>query len=332
MDGHGSDLIEPDGDVARIIDEIDALVMAEAGFSPRRLLLAGVDVTRVNKVQPLIFTIQVALATGLRGWGVEPAAVVGHSMGEVAAAVVAGALGLGDGVKVICRRSRVCVAQAEAGGGAMAAVELSAADVRDELAAIAGVDVAVFASPRSTVIAGAGGRVCGLVERWNAREVPARMLAVDFASHCALMAPLADELSALLGDLVPQRPTVAFYSTVRSDPRAVPAFDADYWADNMRRPVRALDATAALVEDGYRLFLEISPHPVARYPVTATLEHLAVNDPWVLPTLRREQARSPCSTARSPRCTARATRSIGRPLRRRRSPTSRPAPGAGSTT
>ncbi len=288
--GMGSDLIEQDRDVARIVDEIDALVMAEAGFSPRRLLLAGADVTRVDQVQPLIFTMQVALATALQARGVEPAAVVGHSMGEVAAAVVAGALDLADGVKVICRRSRVCVAQAEAGSGAMATVELSAADVRDELAAIADVDVAVYASPRSTVIGGAAGTVRALVERWNAREIAARMVAVDFASHCTLTVPLADELSALLDDLVPQRPTVPFYSTVRSDPRAVPTFDAAYWADNMRCPVRALDVTAALVEDGYRLFQEISPHPVARYSVTATLEQLGVDEPWVLPTLRREQA------------------------------------------
>jgi acyl transferase domain-containing protein/alpha-beta hydrolase superfamily lysophospholipase len=287
--GMGRDLIGRDDEACRVIDEIDALVMAEAGFSPRELLLSDVPVTRVDKVQPLIFAIQVALATALRSRGVQPAAVVGHSMGEVAAAVVAGALSLADGVKVMCRRSRVCVAQAEAQSGAMAAVELSAADVRDELEDFADVDVAVMASPRSTVIAGARSTVRGLVECWNANDVPARMLAVDIASHCSSMAPLADEVAALLDDIAPLQPAVPFYSTVLSDPRAVPAFDADYWADNMRCPVRALDATTALVEDGYRLFVEISPHPVAKYPVTATLEHLGVADPWVLPTLRRER-------------------------------------------
>ncbi len=294
--GHGSqwagmakDLVEQDAGVARVVDEIDALVFAEAGFSPRALLLSGAAVTRVDKVQPLIFTVQVALATALRARGVTPAAVVGLSVGEVAAAYVAGGLDLPDAVKVICRRSRVCVAQAEAGTGAMASVELSAVDVRDELDGIGDVDIAVFAAPRSTVISGATGSVRALVERWNAAGIPARMVAADFASHCALTGPPADELRALLDDIAPKRPTLPFYSTVLADPRAVPAFDAGYWADNMRRPVRAIAATTALFEDGYRLFLELSPHPVAKYPVTATLDHLGVADPCVMPVLRRGQ-------------------------------------------
>jgi acyl transferase domain-containing protein/pimeloyl-ACP methyl ester carboxylesterase len=287
--GMGKELIEQDPAVAGVVEQIDGLVMAEAGFSPRELLLAEAPVTRVDQVQPLIFTMQIALATALRARGVHPAAVVGHSMGEVAAAVVAGGLDLADGVKVICRRSRICVAQAEAGTGAMGTVELSAADVRDEIDGLADVDVAVFAAPRSTVIAGAASTVHALVETWNAGDVAARTVAIDFASHCALTVPLALELEGLLDDLAPKRPTLPFYSTVLTDARALPAFDAAYWAANMRRPVRALDVTRALAEDGYRLFQEIAPHPIAKYPVTVTLEHLGIADPWVRPTLRNGQ-------------------------------------------
>ena len=287
--GMGSDLIEHDPAVAGIVELIDGLVRAEAGFSPRELLLTATPVTRVDQVQPLIFTMQLALATALRARGVRPAAVVGHSMGEVAAAVVAGGLNLADGVKVICRRSRICVAQAEAGVGAMGTVELSAADVRAEIDGLPDVSVAVFAAPRSTVVGGAASTVRALVETWNARGVAARMVAVDFASHCALTVPLAVELEGLLDDLAPMRPSVPFYSTVLADARAVPAFDAAYWGANMRRPVRALDVTQALAEDGYRLFQEIAPHPVAKYPVTITLEHLGIADPWVRPTLRNGQ-------------------------------------------
>lgn len=286
--GMGRDLIEQDPAVADVVDEIDLLVMAEAGFSPRALLLRGAPIARVDKVQPLIFTMQVALATALQARGMQPAAVVGHSMGEVAAAVVADGLSLADGVKVICRRSRVCVPQARAGSGTMATVQLSAAEVHDEIDAIPEVDVAVFASPRSTVIGGATRSVQALVERWNARDIPARLVAIDFASHCTLTLPLAEELGAMLGDIEPQRPSVPFYSTVLANPRALPSFDAAYWAANMRCPVRALDVTTALVQDGYRRFVEVSPHPVATYPVTATLEHLGVADPCVLPTLRSE--------------------------------------------
>ena len=147
----------------------------------------------------------------------------------------------------------------------------------------------MFAAPRSTVIAGATGSVRALVERWSAAGIPARMVAADFASHCALTGPPADELRGLLDDIAPKRPTLPFYSTVLADPRSVPAFDAAYWADNMRCPVRAIAATTALFEDGHRLFVELSPHPVAKYPVTATLDDLGVVDPCVLPALRRGQ-------------------------------------------
>ncbi|MDQ1005523.1 acyl transferase domain-containing protein [Streptomyces sp. V4I23] len=288
--GMGRDLLDHDPVFADAIAEVDPLVVAESGFSPYEWLKSGIEATRVDQVQPLIFTMQVALARVLRARGVEPSAVVGHSMGEVAAAVVAGGLDLRDGVKVICRRSLQCVAQSEAGTGAMGVVELAAEQVRTEVESLSEVDVAMVAAPRLTVISGSSEHVLRLVTGWQARGIAARMVAVDFASHCTLTAPLARALGESLHDLRPLSPTVPFYTTVLPDPRTVPVFDAAYWTANMRDPVRAADATRALVADGYQIFQEISPHPVATQPLTETLEHLGVGDVTVvLPTLRAKQ-------------------------------------------
>jgi pimeloyl-ACP methyl ester carboxylesterase/acyl carrier protein len=209
-------------------------------------------------------------------------------MGEVAAAVVAGGLSLGDGVRVICRRSRLCVEHAEPGTGAMATVELGFEQVLSDIEGLP-VDVAMIAAPSSTVIGGRAAEVRRLVDAWTARGVRARPIAVDFASHCALTALAAKELEAALPDLHPLRQELPFYTTVLPDPRSTPTWDASYWAANLRNPVRAMAAAAALAEDGFRLFQEISPHPVALNPFVATLESLGVQDACVLPTFRAGQ-------------------------------------------
>ncbi|MEY9997410.1 acyl transferase domain-containing protein [Streptomyces sp. V4I8] len=285
--GMGRKLLEKEPVFAEIVAKLDPLIVAESGFSPLCLIRSGAEISRVDQVQPMIFLMQVGIARVLRSYGVEPAAVVGHSMGEVAAAVVAGALSLEDGVRVSCRRSLLCVPDAEAGIGAMAAVELDHGRVGEEIAGIPDVDISVLAAPQSTVIGGKAETVRRLVKAWDARGIPARMIAVDFASHCQLTRPLADALANRLRDLKPRRPEIPFYTTVLDDPRTEPTFDAVYWADNMRRPVRSLSTTRALAEDGYRIYQEISPHPVAVHPITRSLS--TVPDVAVLSTLRAGQ-------------------------------------------
>ena len=159
--------------------------------------------TGIDRVQPTLFAMQVALAATMKSYGVRPGAVIGHSLGEVAAAVVAGALSLEDGVRVICRRSRLM--SRIAGAGAMASVELPAQQVRSELAArgVNDVVVAVVASPQSTVIGGATETVRELVAAWEQRDVMAREVAVDVASHSPQVDPILDELADVLADLDP---------------------------------------------------------------------------------------------------------------------------------
>jgi len=165
-------------------------------------MTAPETVTGIDKVQPTIFAMQVGLASTMeKSYGVRPGAVVGHSLGEAAAAVVAGALSLEDGARVICRRSKLMLRIS--GSGAMASVELPAKQVNSELMArgIDDVAVSVVASPESTVVGGATEPVRDLVARWEQRDVMAREVAVDVASHSPQVDPILDELCEVLAEI-----------------------------------------------------------------------------------------------------------------------------------
>ncbi|MGA6159143.1 SDR family NAD(P)-dependent oxidoreductase [Stenotrophomonas sp. NPDC087984] len=287
--GMGRRLLESEPAFAEALAEADALIAAESGFSVLDIVRSGAPVTGCDRVQPVLFALQTALAATWRAHGVRPAGVIGHSMGEVAAAVVAGALSLADGAKVICRRSALLTRVA--GNGAMATVGLGADEVQAELdtgGAAAAVTVAVMAAPGSTVVAGDTAHVQRLVADWQARSVPAALIAVDVASHSPQVDGLLADLRTALADLTPRRPDVPFYTTVLDDPHTPPAFDADYWCANLRHPVRFSAAIAAAAADRHLVYVEISPHPVITHPVQRGLAGL-VEDPVVLPTLRRDE-------------------------------------------
>ena len=218
-----------------------------------------------------------------------PGAVIGHSLGEAAAAVVAGALSLEDGVRVICRRSRLM--SRIAGAGAMASVELPAQQVLSELMArgVNDVVVAVVASPQSTVIGGATETVRDLVAAWEQRDVMAREIAVDVASHSPQVDPILDELTEALAELNPMTPEVPFYSATLFDPREQPVCDARYWVDNLRHTVRFAAAVQAALEDGYRVFAELAPHPLLTHALEQTARSLDM-PLAALAGMRREQA------------------------------------------
>lgn len=284
----GAGLLANEPAFAARIAEIEPLIAREAGFSVTEAMSAPETVTGIDRVQPVLFAMQVALATAMRSFGVHPSAVVGHSLGEVSAAVVAGALPLEDGVRVICRRSRLCLRVA--GGGAMASIELPAQRVRDELAArdVEDVAVSVIASPQSTVIGGKTQAVRDLVAAWELRGVMAREVAVDVASHSPHVDPILADLADILAELTPTTPAVRSYTTTLDDPRAQPAWDAEYWADNLRQPVRFAAAVQAALDDGHRVFAELSPHPLLTRAVeqTANAADIVVQ---ALPALRRGQ-------------------------------------------
>ncbi|OSC39379.1 sulfolipid-1 biosynthesis phthioceranic/hydroxyphthioceranic acid synthase [Mycobacterium decipiens] len=284
----GTDLLANEPVFAATVAEIEPLVAAESGFSVTEAMTAPQVVTGIDRVQPTLFTMQVALAATMKSYGVAPGAVIGHSLGESAAAVVAGALSLADGVRVICRRSKLMTRIA--GSGAMASVELPAQQVLSELMARGVNDavVAVVASPQSTVIGGATQTVRDLVAAWEERDVMAREVAVDVASHSPQVDPILDELAELLAEISPLESKIPYYSATLFDPREEPYCDAYYWVDNLRHTVRFAAAVQAALEDGYRVFTELSPHPLLTHAIDQTARSLDMSAA-ALAGMRREQ-------------------------------------------
>ncbi|MGH3524181.1 MAG: acyltransferase domain-containing protein, partial [Mycobacterium sp.] len=285
----GADLLATEPVFAATVAQAEPLIARESGFSVTNAMSAPQIVTGIDRIQPTLFTMQVALAAAMKAYGVRPGAVIGHSLGEAAAAVVAGALSLEDGLRVICRRSRLM--SRIAGGGATALVELPAQQVLSELTArgISDVVVAVVSSPQSTVIAGAAQTVRDLVAAWEQHNVLAREIPTDVAFHSPQVDPIVDELTDVLADLRPTTPEVPYYSATLFDPREQPVCDARYWANNMRRMVRFATAVQAALEDGYRVFAELAPHPLLTHALEQTARSREI-PLAALAGMRREQA------------------------------------------
>ncbi|TWJ29010.1 type I polyketide synthase [Micromonospora sagamiensis] len=242
----------------------------------------GIDV-----VQPVLFAVEVGLAALWRSWGVEPAAVVGHSMGEVAAAYVAGALSLSDAARVICERSGLL--RRVSGRGAMAVVELAAAEVEAVVAPFGGaVVVAALNGPVTTVVAGSSEAVDAVVASLSGRGVFARRVQVDVASHSPQVDELRDELVARLVGLSPRVASVPLYSTVRGAVLGGGELDAGYWWENLREPVRFAPVVDRLLGDGLTCFLEVSPHPVLGTGVEQSCRRRG-GDAVVLASTRRDE-------------------------------------------
>ncbi|MFD5922410.1 SDR family NAD(P)-dependent oxidoreductase [Kitasatospora sp. NPDC058201] len=268
------------------IEEMEGLVLREAGFSLREMIDRPEQLVGLSRIQPTLFAVHVALARLWRSWGIEPVAVIGQSLGEVAAVVVAGGLSLPDGVRLICRRSSLLAAVS---GGAMASVMLGADDVRAAIdeAGASGVALGVLTSPGSTVVSGDSAEIAALTARWEAAGVVVRRIDVDVASHSPQVDPVLDELRTALADLPPARPALTFYSTVAHDPREPGLLDAAYWVRNQRETVRFHTAVSAALADGHRLFIECTAHPLAVRPVLDTARHDGVHDAVALGSLQQ---------------------------------------------
>ncbi|MCX5127240.1 type I polyketide synthase [Streptomyces sp. NBC_00347] len=271
-DGMGAELLSREPAFAAVIDALEGVVREESGHDLRTLITRdGLAGSGMDQVQPAVYALQVGLAAVFRERGVLPAAVIGHSMGEIAAAVVSGALTPEDGARIVCRRS-LLMERRLAGTGATALVELDAAEARRRLTGRPGISVAVHSSPRACVVAGLPDAVEAFVAECRAEGLLARLVpGVRIGAHSPLVDPLLGELTAALGDIEPGTPRVAYYSCTSEDPRERPALDAGYWAANLRRPVRLTEAVRAAAEDGLRVFMEVSPHPVVAQSVLETV-------------------------------------------------------------
>ncbi|MFF1545766.1 acyltransferase domain-containing protein [Streptomyces sp. NPDC058291] len=278
--GMGRRLLAEEPVFAAAVEKLDVALAPHCGLSLYDLLASGADLDRVEVAQPVLFGTQLALTELWRAQGVEPAAVIGHSVGEVAAAVCAGALEASDAARVVAVRSRLLGGLR---GGAMAVVDLD----DDELGALAaqfpGVQVAVHSAPGQQVVTGEEEAVARLVRTLRERGRAARALRVAGAGHSPQVDPLLPELTAALADVRGGRARVPVYSTVLDDPRGEGRFDAAHWAANLRRPVRLDRAVAAAAADGHTAFVEISPHPVLTGAIAG-----AAPGALVLGTLRRD--------------------------------------------
>lgn len=282
--GMGAELLRDEPEFAAVIDAIDPVFGAELGFSARAAL-AGGEHGGTDQVQALTFAMQVGLAAVLRSRGAAPAAVIGHSVGEVAACVIAGVFDLADGARVACYRARGF--RSVQGKGAMALVGLSFDEAERRLAGQTQVVAAISASPESTVISGIADEVRAVAAEWSAAGIVTREVNTDVAFHSPAMDDLTTELARLTGALSPHAPTIPLYSTAMADPRSAAPRGPDYWVANLRGRVRFTEAVTAAAEDGHRLFLEIAAHPVVSHSIVDTLAHNGIDDYAVLPLHRR---------------------------------------------
>jgi myxalamid-type polyketide synthase MxaB len=209
--------------------------------------------------QPALFAIEYALAELWRSWGIEPSAVLGHSVGEYVAACVAGVFSLEDGLKLIAERGRLMGALPA--GGEMVAIFADEAKVAEAVAPFADrVSIAAVNGPKNVVISGVGEAVQAIAQKLEADGIKSKRLTVSHAFHSPLMAPMLDEFERAAGQVTMKAPSISLISNVSAQPMAE-APDASYWRKHVRQAVRFSDSIETLRGQGYEVFVEIGPKP-----------------------------------------------------------------------
>ena len=287
--GMARELFQKDAVFREAFSACDRAIAAETGWSLIDRVVgdaAEAWLQQIDVIQPALFAMSVSLAAVWRAWGVEPAAVVGHSMGEVAAAHLAGILSMQDAARVICRRSRLMRSLPRT--GSMAAVELPLAEVEALLAGRTDISVGASNGPATTVISGETAAVEALLRELSAREVYCRLIKVDVASHSAQVDPILPRLREQLADLKPKRGAIPMLSTATGEWADGLRLDADYWAENLRRSVLFGPAVRALAASGHEIFVELSSHPILLPSIEASARQAAPAAVAVA-SLRREK-------------------------------------------
>jgi acyl transferase domain-containing protein/surfactin synthase thioesterase subunit len=245
---------------------------------------------RLDIVQPALFAVMVSLAKLWRQCGVEPAAVVGHSQGEIAAAHVAGALSLEDAALIVANRGK---AMAEiAGKGGMLSVSLALEQLTPYTEHLGErVSLAAINGPASLVLSGDPGALEEIQGACEVEGVRAQRIAVDYAAHSAQIEALKDELLEAFAPISPQSAEIALHSTVTGEQIDTEELGPEYWYRNLRETVLLEPALRSLLDMGRRAFVEIGPHPVLSFGVAETIE-AALADPSeaiLLSSLRRDE-------------------------------------------
>jgi acyl transferase domain-containing protein/NADPH:quinone reductase-like Zn-dependent oxidoreductase/NADP-dependent 3-hydroxy acid dehydrogenase YdfG/acyl carrier protein len=294
--GMGRELLAQSAAFRAAIAEVDGYFQPLSGWSLiERMALPEdqVDITLTEVAQPMLFAQQVALTRLLREAGIIPAAVFGHSVGEVAAAWASGALSLEAATTVIYQRS---AEQAKTrGAGKMAAVGISAAEAEALIAELAlPIELAAVNGPRAATVAGPEGALEQLAAVLTERGEFVRILALDYAFHTSAMDVIHAPLLAALAELAPGTATVPMISSVTGQTLAGRELGAQYWWDNIRQPVAFdLAVRTAITEHDLHAFIEIGPHPVLRDYVLQVAKAIDAKDVAAMATLRRPSAGKP---------------------------------------
>ncbi|MGO4649852.1 type I polyketide synthase, partial [Nocardia sp. 2YAB30] len=289
--GMGAELLASGGVFAESIAECEAALAPFVDWSLTEVLRGAdetVSLDREDVVQPVLFAVSVSLARLWQAGGVEPAAVVGHSQGEIAAAVVAGGLSLADGARVVAVRSRV-LTEVLSGSGGMAAVGLAADVVADRVAVFGDrLSIGAVNGPGQTVVSGESAALAEFVAGCAADGVWAKQVPIDYASHSVAVERIRDRLLAEWAPIRPTSGSVPFFSTVTAEFVDTAGLDAGYWYRGLRERVRFAEAIEALIGAGMNAFVEASPHPVVSTAIELTAESIGKADQVaVLGTLRR---------------------------------------------
>src|SRR5262252_2868433 len=287
--GMGRDALRTNPAFQAAIDSVDRLLWPDLGWSVRELLADGADakaMRRADVAQPLLFALQVGIVEALRELGVTAAAYLGHSVGEIAAAWGAGALSLAEAGRVVIARSRY--QQRTQGEGRMAALALAPDAARELLLDLdSQAEIAALNASHSVTISGPETEIERLQEESERRGLWFRPLDLDFAFHSRAMDPIRPDLLASLIGLCSRRPEKMLVSTVTGHVVEDDLLDAEHWWRNIRSPVRFADATARLINEGFRIFVEIGPMPILQSYLNDALR-TAQTEGRVLTSLSRQ--------------------------------------------
>ncbi len=291
----GQELLKHDRAFYTAVANLEEIIHQEAGFSPLAALEKG-DFSSSDQVQVLTYVMQIGIAASLLSKGASPKALIGHSVGEIAAAVVSSAITDLEGAIIVSRRAQLY--RRMMGKGAMILVHSAPEEIIKELGPRDDVAVAIYSSPSSCVVSGAVDSICLLREQWKGRGIKVLNVKTDIAFHSPVLKCLGQPLLKELADEIKPRPPITrLYSSAFEDPRATIMRDATYWVANMINPVRLTNAVKAATEDGYCVFLEISSHPIVAQSIEETLMDLETPNAIVLSTLRRDQSTRQALTA-----------------------------------
>ncbi len=288
--GMGRRLFETEPVFRDVIEQANRIAKEHAGLSLIDEIFAPEDKSRLTEtqiVQPAITAIQIALAALWRSWGIQPSMVVGHSIGEIAAACCAGVLTLEDAIHVAWHRGRVM--QRASGNGKMAAIGLPEDRLREFLPDDPNrICIAAFNSPKSTVISGVPDDMSAVCKRLESDGARVTFLRGDYAFHSPQMDICLSDIKENISGIHPNTNDIPIISTVTGTFADGSDFSSDYWLKNVREPVQFQKAIYCAIQSGVKTFLEIGPHPVLSLNILECFENRQ-DKPLVLPSLRRGQ-------------------------------------------